>query len=182
MSDVDWLNALAAAAVLRDAAADIDFTLGSGSPGDATLDEVVKVMMLVDGTIGVLRHAYDSLHATANTLMEDNDQTIPGVASLHRGWTRRRSAWDNDALRRNALRVMRDQIVAEAVDPETGERTHTWDQAVTALSTLYNLAGYNARVTALRDLGLDVGDYSVQGPWQPRIEITPEGAEPDDDA
>lgn len=178
MSEVNWDDVLSAAAVLRDAAADIDHSLGSGSPGDATLSEVVRVMMVANEVEEIVAHMRGALHDIADALMEDNEQTVPDIARLIRNWSRKRSDWQSEQLRGDALRALKASVPAHAVDPETGEAVHTWDQAIAAVSRVYNLAGYNARVTALRDIGLDVGEYSTQGPWQPKITIEP--LEPDD--
>lgn len=170
---VDWEQVLSAAAVLRDAAADIDHTMGKGDPGDVTLSELARLMMVLDTTQDVLSHAHSQAHSLANELMEDNEQVVPDVAVLVRNWSRSRSDWDSDQLLRDLMRNMRDTVTPAAVDPDTGERVHTWEQAVNALRKGYGLKGYHASITTIREHGLDVGDYSTQGPWRPKITVQP---------
>lgn len=180
MSEVNWEEVESAVRVLRDAAADIDYSLGKGNPGDVDLAAVARVIMPMVESLNIMRHAFDAVHAVADSLMEDNEHDIPGLARFERKWSRKRSNWDHETLRRDALHALKISTEPHAVDPTTGERVYTWDQCLVALNALYNLAGYNARVTKLQQLGLDPGDYSTQGPWTSTITVEPLTPEEDD--
>lgn len=81
------------------------------------------------------------------------------------GWV----GWDNDRLRHAVLSRARDMALAidrenTAVNPDTGERVPTWDQAVRAIVDVWPLAGYQARAQALKALQLDPSEFAERGP------------------
>ena len=173
--EIDWTEAEMAASVLRDAAVDLDKRLGVGSPGRADIAELARTYIAVCAAAQHLLDARDEIHDWIAQAMEDNEQHVPGVGDLTREWRKEsRKDWKSDDVRRDALHVLKGRVPPHAIDPETGEMVHTWDQAVDALSALYNLAGYNARIATIKRLGLSVDDYCREGPWVPRVSIVPE--------
>lgn len=91
----------------------------------------------------------DALASKIGSLMSDKRQTIGAVTVERHRIPPRRSEWDHDGL----LRMVVDSRVVNA---ETGEIESTLD----VLKKVYPLKGYNARFTALRDLGIDCDEFS----------------------
>lgn len=169
---IDWDDVLSAAAVIRDAAAEVDHSLGKGSPEGVTLSELARLTLLVDEADKVLDHVREYTGKLLSEMMEQNEATVPGVAYLVRNWTKNRSKWDNDALVRDVLRQLQAELPPHAVEPDTGERVHTWEQAVTALLRTFSIGGYQARITQLQRLGLDPSEYCIEKPWSPKVTVT----------
>lgn len=163
--------------MLLDAATDVNHALAAGSPGMGALADMASALAAFTQAHEMIGQALGEVHRWVCDTMESNDQDVPGVGHLHRDWSKARSQWSHEPLKRDALEAAKHMTAPHAVDPETGEMTYTWDQAVRALDALYHLAGYNARVTEIRRLGLDVSDYATEGKWQPKVTITPEAAE-----
>lgn len=138
------------------------------------LADMARVFVAFERATEMLGQSLDQVHDWIAQAMETNDDDIPGVGHLHRDWRKERTAWSSEPLKRDALQAAKGMTAPHAIDPETGEMMHTWEQAIAAIDRLYNLAGYNARVTAIRDLGLDVRDYATEGQWRPRVSIQPE--------
>lgn len=82
--------------------------------------------------------------------MQGKRDTIAGVTFERHAKVPRRTDWDHEGL----LRLVVDSRV---VDEQTGEIASALD----VLKKVYPLKGYNARVTALRDLGIDVDEFCV---------------------
>jgi len=82
--------------------------------------------------------------------MQGKRETVAGVTLERNHKTPRRNDWDHEGL----LRLVVDSRV---VDKQTGEIASALD----VLKKVYPLKGYNARVTALRDLGIDVDEFCV---------------------
>ena len=148
------------------------------------LADVATVMLDMDRAGRLLAYARDELNTRANAAMEpprsrkiakgpqDDTVRVHGIAELTRNWKRSRTDWQNERVLADALREAKDCVQPAAVNPDTGELTHTWQQAVDAISTLWYLSGGNLRLTALRNLGLDEVDYSTQSPLRPVITAT----------
>lgn len=178
---IDWDAVLSAAAVIRDAAADVDRTLGSGSPEGVTVSELARLLLALDESDRMVDHARDYAAKLLSELMERNEVTVPDTAYIVRNWSKPRSKWNNEALLRDVLRQLQAELPAHAVEPDTGELVHTWEQAVSGLLRTFSIGGYQARITQLQRLGLDPSEYCVEKPWTPKITVTPLDAQEQND-
>lgn len=90
--------------------------------------------------------------------MPEKRHTAPGL-TVERHRTARRSNWQSDDL----LRVVLD---TRSVDPETGEA----ESQVQIIRDVYGLAGYQARITALKARGVDPDEFCTTewGGWSLR--------------
>jgi hypothetical protein len=108
------------------------------------LESLVSVYLTLVDAAGALAETRDDFaHA-----MQGKRDTIAGVTLERHAKSPRRTDWDHEGL----LRLVTDSRV---VDHETGEIASVLD----VLKKVYPLKGYNARVTALRDLGIDVDEF-----------------------
>lgn len=107
----------------------------------------------------------DRLVAAMNARRLDRLTDVPGLVPIERQPSKARKGWDNEALRTTTLGRLRTRAAEQArlVDPETGEPAPSWDDAVQSLTEVWNLSGANARITALKALGLDPDEYCTPG-------------------
>lgn len=85
---------------------------------------------------------------------------VPGHGQVERHRKTTRRNWRSDDLLRMVLDTRR-------VDRDTGEI----ESDVEKIKHVYPLAGYNARLTALRERGIDVDDFcevETRGGWKLR--------------
>lgn len=169
----NWDEVIAAAEILRDSAAEIDSRVSKTNPNDVTLSELARALLVLQDATSIVRNALGQVSDWTVLLMEANDVVIPEVAHLHRDWKKNRSEWRNDELRRDVFRAMKNRVPPHAVEPDTGERVHTWEQAIAAVTETFNLAGYNARTTKLKALGITTADYCSEGAWRASVEALP---------
>lgn len=167
-----WDDLEAALDVLADAAADADRALADDrEPGE--LAEAARALLKWQAAHEHFTFIAGELARRVSDLMETDETDVPGLARLERKWSRSRTDWQNAQLLADVLRAAQATTAPHAVDPTTGEMVFTWDQAVTALTRFYNLSGYNVRLTQLKQTGLNVGEYSIQGPWRARVTARP---------
>lgn len=115
--------------------------------------------------------ADDQLNAAMAATRRERLDDIPGLPPIERLASKGRRGWDNDALRTTALGRLHARAAAEAaaedgdglIDPDTGARVPGWSHAIAAVTDVWNLAGGNARVTALKHLGIDPDEYCTPG-------------------
>lgn len=172
MSDrqpIDWGEVLSAAEVLRDAAAEIDRLVSKSNPNETNLSELARIAILAQESDQILGHALEMLGAWVVVMMEGDEVDVPGVGHLTRKWSKNWREWKNDRLLSDVLSKARTMNAPHGVDPETGEMIFTFDQAVAALSEVYNLSGNNARLRAIRALGLSADDYAKGDDWRARL-------------
>lgn len=167
-----WVELEAALDVLADAAADADRALADDrEPGE--LAEAARALLKWQAAHEHFTFIAGELARRVSDLMETDEADVPGLARLERKWSRSRTDWQNAQLLADVLRGAQASTAPHAVDPETGELVFTWAQAITAVTRFYNLTGYNVRLTPLKQIGLDAGDYSTQGPWRARVTARP---------
>jgi hypothetical protein len=177
----DWSDAIAAAEVLRDAAAEINRDLAGSTPNDATLSEVARLHIIVSEANGLLADVVGKASEIAGVLMEADDVDVPNVGHVHRGWQKNRTAWDSDRLRRDVVNSIRASVEPNAVDPETGELVHSWEQVLRELNRAYYLSGSNVRIKWMQAFGLEPGDYCAESKWRSKITITKEQTDDHDE-
>lgn len=192
MTETNWEQVKDAAAVLAAAAADLNRLLADEADEVDGLADLARTMLDMERAGRLVKYVNDELNTRASAAMEpprprkrsdgpqDDSIRVHGIAELTRQWKRSRTEWRNESLLADALKSLREQYEPDAVDPDTGERIHSWVQAVDAISTLFYLSGGNVRLTALRQAGLDEGDYCTQSPWRPLITVTELPPERDD--
>jgi|688.fasta_scaffold641218_2 hypothetical protein len=112
------------------------------------LESLVSVYLTLVDAAGALAETRDDLADVIAHAMQGKRDTIAGVTLERHAKSPRRTDWDHEGL----LRLVTDSRV---VDHETGEIASVLD----VLKKVYPLKGYNARVTALRDLGIDVDEF-----------------------
>jgi hypothetical protein len=169
----NWDEVIAAAEILRDSAAEIDLRVAKTNPNDVTLSELARALLVLQDASSIVRNALGQVSDWTCLLMEANDVVVPEVAHVHRDWKKTRTAWRNDELRRDVFRALKNRVPPHAVEPDTGERIHDWDQAIAAVTDVFNLAGYNARVAKLKALGIETRDYCEEGAWRSTAEALP---------
>lgn len=161
----DWSQALEDAEVLLDAASSLSRGLADATPNDATLSEVARLHIVLQEAGEQLGQIISTLNGWAALMMEGDQVRLPGVGVLERGWSKSRTDWDNDSLRRDVVRAIR-------FDPETGEEIAT--DVVRELSDAYYLSGSNVRIKWLQSHGLHPGDYCHESPWRAKVKMTKE--------
>lgn len=163
-----WDEVEAALAVLKDAAAEADRAFADDrDPGD--LAEATRALLMWQEASAHFKFIEGEVVRRVSDLMETDQADVPGMARLERTWNRSRTDWQNADLLRDVLRKAQADTAPHAVDPTTGELVFTWDQCFAALTRFYNLSGYNVRLTPLKQIGLNAGDYSTQGPWRAKV-------------
>lgn len=177
----DWGEVLRDADVLRDAASNLSFLLSDSTPNDTTLAEVAQVIADLDDARRDMGDVITMLQGWASLLMETDEVTLPDFF-VERKWAKSRTQWDNDLLRRDVVNSIRASTEPDAVEPETGELTHSWEQIVGPLMEAYYLSGSNVRVTWLKEHGLAAGDYCEESKWKPKVQITRRSRNEHDDA
>ena len=176
MSDrkpIDWQEVISAAEVLRDAAAEIDARVSKSNPTETTISELARVLLKIDETTEVLGHARELIGSWLVVMMEGDEAEIPEVARLTRRWSKARRNWSSERLLDDVISASKRGLAPHGVDPDTGERVFTWDQALLAIKTAYNLSGYNVRTKVLKNLGLYSGDYCEEDAWRATVEVVP---------
>lgn len=178
----DWSKAITDAEVLLDAASVISKELSTSTPNDTTLSEIARLHMTLQEAQKQIGLVLSLAQGWAATMMEGDRVDIPNVAVLERGWTKKRTDWDNDTLRRDVVNTIRASVEPDAVDPETGELTHSWESVVRPLLDAYYLSGSNVRIKWLQGHGIAAGDYCHEGKWQARVTFTKHEERNDEDA
>ena len=79
--------------------------------------------------------------------------------------------WDRPAAQNAILRLERDIAVTEdfAVDPDTGEKVPTWDQAVKVIQKYWLLG--NPRTTPMKEAGIEPNDFSDSDGWNVGVKL-----------
>lgn len=106
-----------------------------------------------------------------------NGETIEDIAVVRFG--SQRTEWDRDAAYRAIMARAREDACADtancAVDPDTGERSPTWEQAVAAFEAFYVRGEKGIRVDPLvrpmRDAGHDPSEFRATHGRTVRVEI-----------
>ena len=109
---------------------------------------LVSAYLTIIDAAGALADTRDDMADVIAHMMQTKRETVAGVTLERHAKAPRRTDWDHDGL----LRLVTDSRV---VDHETGEIASVLD----VLQKVYPLKGYNARVTALRALGIDVDEF-----------------------
>lgn len=112
------------------------------------LDEAVSAWRILNDAYKAIAFAKDALADKIGQAMGDKRYVAHGCTIERNRVSPRRTNWDHDAL----LRLVVDSRV---VNEETGEIESTLD----VLRKVYPLKGYNARTTALRDLGINPDEF-----------------------
>jgi hypothetical protein len=178
---IDWAEVISAAEVLRDAAAEIDARVSKSNPTETTLSELARVMIPIAEVYRILGHAEELLGSWVVVMMEGDEMEIPDVGRLVRKWSKARRNWSSERLLDDVVAASKRSLSPHAVEPDTGELVHTWDQAILALKRAYNLSGYNVRTKVVKDLGLYTADYAEEDAWRASVSITPFTEEEKDD-
>lgn len=100
----------------------------------------------------------------------NNEVICDGAATVK--WAAASVEWDRDAARRAILALEQEMAIASgeaAVNPETGEKVATWQQAVDVVSRYWLLG--NPRTTPMNEAGLDPADFRTINHRKPRIEF-----------
>lgn len=151
--------------------------------GPAILAEIARVAAVasllaeIDGTIAELRSGFDALAEDLCRAVPYSDIApvstiaIPGLPAMVPRWPKNRTKWENALLREHALKAARDSIEPEAVDPETGTRVPSWDQAVASIERVWSFLGGNAKTSGIKALGLVPGDYCHEEKAPPTIQV-----------
>jgi hypothetical protein len=129
----------------------------------------------------ILGHAEELIGSWVVVMMEGDEMEIPGVGRLFRKWSKARRNWSNERLFDDVIAASKRGLSPHGVDPDTGERLHTWDQAILALKRVYNHSGYNVRTTVVKELGLYTADYCEEDAWRASVSVTPFTEEEKDD-
>jgi hypothetical protein len=109
-----------------------------------------------------------TINSSLADLMENNTpiMEIPSAPVLKWGATRK--SWDNESL----LSEVRKRIVKEAEEAGLNEvQLVIINTAITQLNHVYRLAGANARIKALKEMGIDPDEYCESLPPVPRIQF-----------
>jgi hypothetical protein len=130
-------------------------------------DDMARWLDTTDRLAVRLRAVADAAAEALGLIMEGDRLILPGlppITRVMRGGGRRQ--FDNDRLRSHVLRRGRERAaaVSPAVDRDTGEVVPTWDQAVAFVGDVYRLSGDNVRVTALKDLDVNIGEFCEVAP------------------
>ena len=80
--------------------------------------------------------------------------------------------WNRPAAKNSILRLERDIAVTEdfAVDPDTGEKVPTWDQAVKVIEKYWLLG--NPRTTPMKEAGIEPNDFKDSDGWNVGVKLT----------
>lgn len=113
----------------------------------ASILELIGTLEDYKRELGVL---IDTAHGLAAELMDAPKATVDGVVWERHRQQRRRN-WDSDMLRRMVLDADRRPLA----DPDTGEIPGDAE----VLTKVFGCAGYQARIGALRQLGLDPDEF-----------------------
>jgi hypothetical protein len=178
---IDWSKVISAAEVLRDAAAEIDSMVSKSNPTETNLSELARVLIATDEVSKILGHAEETIGSWAVVMMEGDEMEIPDVGRLHRSWHKGRRDWSSERLLDDVIAASKRSLSPHAVEPDTGERVHTWEQAVMAMKRAYNLSGYNVRTTVVKELGLYTADYCQEDAWRASVTATPFTEEEEND-
>lgn len=118
--------------------------------GPFDMEDATSAYLILVGVAQTAALARDDLADMIAHGMQGKRETVCGVTLERHAKGPRRTDWDHEGL----LRLVVDSRV---VDEQTGEIASALD----VLKKVYPLKGYNARVTALRDLGIDVDEFCV---------------------
>lgn len=100
--------------------------------------------------------AYRAVEGHALEIMGDKRIDLPGFGTVEAKRAVKRTDWQHEDL----LRAVLD---ARPVNPDTGEIAEP-ETPVERITRVYGLKGYQASITAIRALGLDVGEFCHQNP------------------
>lgn len=80
--------------------------------------------------------------------------------------------WNRGAAKNAILQLERDIAVSEdsAVDPETGEKIPTWDQAVKVIDKYWLLG--NPRTTPMKEAGIEPNEFRDSDGWNAGVKLT----------
>lgn len=131
----------------EDAINDARQALDALEPGDP--DALIGCWLVLCRVTDTARQVREDLESLIGESMPDKRHTVHGVTVEKKRPGARRTDWDSE----NLLRLVVDSRV---VDPNTGEIEST----LQVLKKVYGLAGYQARITALRDLGIDPDEFA----------------------
>ena len=124
------------------------------------LDEAVGQLVALKEYAGDIRQLSRDLETYVAELMPQKQMDVAGK-HVEVKTEIRRSDWQHDDL----LRLILD---TRMVDPETGEIESQLD----TVKACYAVKGYNCRIGALKERGIDVGDFCTEDFGAKRLKIT----------
>lgn len=136
-----------AVCLAEDAVAYARGALDALAPGDP--DALIGCWLVLVRVTQAAKEVREELESLVGESMPDKRHTAHGVTVERTRPPARRTDWDSESL----LRLVVDSRV---VDPDTGEIEST----LAVLRKVYGLAGYQARITALRSLGIDPDEFA----------------------